>query len=163
MTGEVNLKILIADGDAQAADLLKQTLASFKITDTEIVSSAPDVWQKLNEAEYDILFCELDLSPTGGIDLIHKLRSSPLSPDPIIPIITHTLSCTADDVKNARDAGSTEFLAKPLNIKSLINVLTIVAEKPRYFVFSENFIGPDRRRKNTPLAKGEFDKRKVFL
>jgi two-component system, chemotaxis family, chemotaxis protein CheY len=49
-------------------------------------------------------------------------------------------------VLRARDAGITEFLAKPISATALYErILTLVAN-PRPFIRTKSYFGPDRRR-----------------
>ena len=49
-------------------------------------------------------------------------------------------------VVSARDAGVTEFLAKPISAKSLYERILNVVANPRPFIRSKTYFGPDRRR-----------------
>jgi DNA-binding response OmpR family regulator len=51
----------------------------------------------------------------------------------------------------ARDAGVTEFLAKPISAKGLYQRILNVVANPRPFIKTKNYFGPDRRR-NTNAA-----------
>jgi DNA-binding response OmpR family regulator len=57
-------------------------------------------------------------------------------------------------VSAARDAGVNEFLVKPVTAKSLMERLTLIVNKPRNFVKSKNYFGPDRRRRPDPNYGG---------
>jgi two-component system, chemotaxis family, chemotaxis protein CheY len=46
----------------------------------------------------------------------------------------------------ARDAGVTEFLAKPLSAKALYQRVLNVVANPRPFIKTKTYFGPDRRR-----------------
>ena len=46
----------------------------------------------------------------------------------------------------ARDAGVTEFLAKPITAQNLFARITEILERPRAFVRCNGYFGPDRRR-----------------
>jgi two-component system, chemotaxis family, chemotaxis protein CheY len=46
----------------------------------------------------------------------------------------------------ARDAGVTEFLAKPISAKALYNRILNVVAHPRPFIRTKTYFGPDRRR-----------------
>jgi DNA-binding response OmpR family regulator len=59
-------------------------------------------------------------------------------------------STEAGRVKEAIDAGVTEFLAKPISVAELQKKLTMVMSPPRRLVTSENYCGPDRRRSVLP-------------
>jgi hypothetical protein len=49
-------------------------------------------------------------------------------------------------VIGARDAGVTEFLAKPISAKGLYQRILNVVANPRPFIKTETYFGPDRRR-----------------
>jgi DNA-binding response OmpR family regulator len=50
----------------------------------------------------------------------------------------------------ARDAGVTEFLAKPISAKALYQRILNVVVNPRPFVKTKSYFGPDRRRNVNP-------------
>jgi DNA-binding response OmpR family regulator len=62
-------------------------------------------------------------------------------------------------VIEARDAGVSEFLVKPFTTKSLYQRIVHLIERPRQFVRSGEYFGPDRRRRVEDFA-GE-DRRQV--
>ena len=62
----------------------------------------------------------------------------------------------------ARDSGITEFLRKPFTAEALYKRIEAIVEKPRPFVLSDNFTGPDRRRKADKDFKGT-DKRGKWI
>jgi two-component system chemotaxis response regulator CheY len=47
----------------------------------------------------------------------------------------------------ARDAGANEFMAKPFSVKGVAKRLEEVIRRPRPFIRSSVYFGPDRRRK----------------
>ena len=49
-------------------------------------------------------------------------------------------------VEAARDAGVTEFLAKPITAQNLFARIAEIVERPRAFVRCDAYFGPDRRR-----------------
>jgi DNA-binding response OmpR family regulator len=55
----------------------------------------------------------------------------------------------------ARNAGITEYVAKPFNAKSLILRIREVIERPRPFVDVGVYFGPDRRRRTEVMSEGE--------
>jgi len=86
-----------------------------------------------------------------GIDFIHRIRLAADSPDPFVPIIVVTAKSTLKNVFEARDAGMTEFLAKPVSAQTIYNRICATIEHNRPFVRTTSFFGPDRRRR-----KGTF-------
>jgi two-component system, chemotaxis family, chemotaxis protein CheY len=62
-------------------------------------------------------------------------------------------------VINARDAGITEFLAKPISAKGLYQRVLNVVANPRPFIRTKSYFGPDRRR-NTTVSYAGPERRK---
>jgi two-component system, chemotaxis family, chemotaxis protein CheY len=54
----------------------------------------------------------------------------------------------------ARDAGVTEFLAKPLSAKALYQRILNVVANPRPFIKTKTYFGPDRRRNTSGTYNG---------
>jgi hypothetical protein len=57
-------------------------------------------------------------------------------------------------VVSARDAGVTEFLAKPISAKALYQRILNVVANPRPFIRTKTYFGPDRRRNVNPNYVG---------
>jgi two-component system, chemotaxis family, chemotaxis protein CheY len=57
-------------------------------------------------------------------------------------------------VTAARDAGVTEFLAKPISAKALYQRIVNVVANPRPFIKTKSYFGPDRRRNVNPNYVG---------
>jgi len=49
------------------------------------------------------------------------------------------------DVVTARDSGINEYVIKPFSARTIYDRLERLIEKPRDFIISAPFIGPDRR------------------
>ncbi|HEC14292.1 MAG TPA: response regulator, partial [Rhodospirillales bacterium] len=99
-----------------------------------------------------------DWSPSlDGIRLLHMVRRHEDSPDPYVPFIVISAHTGLNDILTARDAGMTEFLAKPISPKLIYSRIRSVIEKSRIFVRTRNFFGPDRRRRK--IALKDHDRR----
>jgi len=61
-----------------------------------------------------------------------------------------------DELERYRDAGVTEFLGKPITARGVVERITQVVEHARSFVRTENYFGPDRRRRVDPHYSGPF-------
>jgi len=57
-------------------------------------------------------------------------------------------------VHEALDVGVHEFLTKPVSPTKLYKTIQTLIEKPRAFVRSKEYFGPDRRRRADPNFKG---------
>jgi CheY-like chemotaxis protein len=61
-----------------------------------------------------------------------------------------TAQADKESVSVARDAGITEFVAKPFSAKTLSTRIIQIIDNPRVFVESKDFVGPCRRRRGEP-------------
>lgn len=82
------------------------------------------------------------------------MRTAKDSPDPYVPIVMLTGHTEMIRVVVARDAGVTEFLAKPISAKGLLSRLISVIEQPRPFIRTKTYFGPDHRRQNIGPHRG---------
>jgi two-component system, chemotaxis family, chemotaxis protein CheY len=102
----------------------------------------------------DLVMTDLSMQPLDGIDFVRLLRNSPDSPNQMAPVIMITGHSTFARVNEARDAGVSEFLAKPLTARGVIQRLHQAVEHPRSFVRTDDYFGPDRRRRNESAYSG---------
>jgi len=72
------------------------------------------------------------------------------------PIIMLTGHSEKRRVTVARDAGVTEFLAKPITAQNLFTRIAEIVERPRAFVRCDNYFGPDRRRRQNDDYPGPW-------
>ena len=94
------------------------------------------------------------MSPMDGLELTRKVRSATGVSNPFVPIVMTTANSEERHVIQARNAGVTEFLVKPLTVRSVYSRLCAIIERPRVFVNGGGYLGPDRRRRNDPSYSG---------
>jgi DNA-binding response OmpR family regulator len=81
-----------------------------------------------------------------GLELTQMIRQPGANANPYVPIIMLTGHSEKKRIIGARDAGVTEFLAKPISAKSLYERILNVVANPRPFIKTKSYFGPDRRR-----------------
>jgi DNA-binding response OmpR family regulator len=59
-------------------------------------------------------------------------------------------------VEAARDAGVTEFLAKPITSQNILLRIAEIVDRPRPFVRCDGYFGPDRRRRRDDSHTGPW-------
>jgi DNA-binding response OmpR family regulator len=74
------------------------------------------------------------------------IRQPGSSGNPYVPIIMLSGHSERKRIVTARDAGVTEFLAKPISAKALYERILSVVASPRPFIKTQTYFGPDRRR-----------------
>lgn len=104
----------------------------------------------------DILIVDWHMVPMSGIELVEKVRKSPQSPNKTVPIIMMTGYSAMPRVSEARDCGATEFLVKPFSANDIARRIAYVINKPRDFIETDDFFGPDRRRRKIENYKGPY-------
>lgn len=102
----------------------------------------------------DLVITDWLMEPMDGIDLIRMIRKNTDSPDPFVPIILMTGYSDQPRVEAARDCGVTEFLMKPYSARDMYARIVQIIEKPRQFVDTGDFFGPDRRRRKNFTFNG---------
>lgn len=148
------LRLLIVDDNAHMRKMLTTILHAFGVTTIYQAANGVQAWTKLREFNPDIVFLDWMMPGMTGIELAKMIRTSPETPNPYVAIIMVTGYTQADHVHQARDAGVTEFLAKPISANGILSRMTAVIENPRSFVRTADYFGPCRRRRNSREYQG---------
>lgn len=151
-----NICVLIVEDNQPMLDLAKSIMQTFGVKDVVTARNGEEGFRRFREHNPDIVIADWMMKPMDGISLARRIRNDPGSPNQFVPIILMTGFSERRRVLQARDAGITEFLVKPFNARDLYRRLVQVIERPRQFVRSDDFFGPDRRRKKTDGYKGTF-------
>lgn len=109
--------------------------------------------------EVDIIMADHLMEPGSGLGLLKYVRSHESEKIKFIPFIMMSGEADRDAVTAARDAGVTEYLAKPMSVVGVASRLLAVIDRPRAFIRAPDYFGPDRRRQTLPY-NGE-DKRQI--
>jgi CheY-like chemotaxis protein len=104
---------------------------------------------------FDVIVSDLFMTPVDGLQLLRWVRTHPASFNPFIPFVMLSGTTEPAVVAEARNAGVTEFLAKPVNAKALAQRLLSLIDHPRQFVCTQEYFGPDRRRRDAPPGTAE--------
>ena len=81
-----------------------------------------------------------------GLELTSMIRQPNAKPNPCVPIIMLTGCTEKKNVMKAREAGVTEFLAKPFSAKGLYTRILNIVMNQRPYINSNHYFGPERRR-----------------
>lgn len=102
----------------------------------------------------DIVLTDWHMPGGSGLEMVKQIRFDALSPNRMVPVIMMTGYSAFPRVSAARDTGVTEFLVKPFTADDLAKRLAYVINKPRDFIESNEYFGPDRRRRGVEDYKG---------
>jgi CheY-like chemotaxis protein len=154
-----HLKALVVEDNAHMRVLLRSLLQALGIgTVYESVDGASG-FAELRDRKPDFVLTDLSMKPVDGIEFTRRVRLGRDSPNPYLPIIMVTGHTEKARVMAARDAGVTEFLAKPITTQNLLMRLIEVVERPRPFIRCEGYFGPDRRRHKMEDYAGPWRRR----
>jgi CheY-like chemotaxis protein len=142
-----SLKLLLVEDNMQMRVLLRQLVISLGITDVVEATNGKDALAITQDSHVDLILTDLSMQQMDGIEFTKAVRLSSESTNPYVPIIMVTGHSERHRVEAARDAGVTEFLAKPITTKNLFLRITEIVERPRSFVRCSDYFGPDRRRR----------------
>lgn len=150
------LKILIVDDIRHTRVLLTEILRAIGIQQIYEASDGAEGLQVMRTHNIDIVLADLAMEPLDGIDFVRLLRNSPDSPNPMVPILMITGHSTLRRIHEARDVGVNEFMAKPITARGVIGRLQQIIDHPRPFIRTDDYFGPDRRRKSDPDHPGPW-------
>ena len=148
------LNVLVVEGQLFSRRLMRDVLHALGIVNVAVYY-ADELFDKTDlEFQPDVIFT--DWSPTtDGIELIKSIRRNRANLDRCIPVVVVSAFTDLKHVCLARDAGMTEYLARPVSGEMIYRRLCSLVEHPRNFIETEIFFGPDRRRRVLDFGGGE--------
>jgi CheY-like chemotaxis protein len=144
------LKTLVVDDNEHMRQIMRTMLLALGVSRPRIAASGEEALRRIGEWDPDLVITDLQMVPMDGIALVRALRRQEQPKLARVGIILMTAHGDRDSICAARDAGVTEFLAKPVSVRSLADRIVQIVERPRAFVQTDTYVGPDRRRRTTP-------------
>ncbi len=149
-----NLKVLLVDDNAHMRAIASAVLQSAGIRSVREASDGGAALESLRDYPADLVIIDFNMFPLDGVEFTRLVRNSPDTANPYLPIIMMTGHSEKSRVYEARDAGVTEFVVKPITAKAILDRIQAVIFHPRPFVKTEGYFGPDRRRTTASNYKG---------
>lgn len=143
------LRVLLVDDNADMRALVKSLIHAMGIKKVVECADGGEALHELKIQSYDLIITDWMMQPIDGIEFVQMIRTAPDSPCPKANIIMLTGNTGLEQVMEARDAGITEFLAKPISAEKLYTRIISVLKSPRSFVSEKSYSGPDRRRRDS--------------
>jgi len=146
-----NVSVMIIDDYAPMRKILISLFRELGINRLSQATGGAEALNLIKTNEPDVIILDAIMEPMDGLEFTRKVRAGEAGIDPFVPIIMVSGQTEMRHILNARDAGVTEFLAKPISARAMYARLCTVISNPRLFVRTETFFGPDRRRKAQPF------------
>ncbi len=142
------LNVLVVDDNKYMLILLKEILRALQVRSVKTAGDGADALKLLKTFDADLIITDWKMDPLDGLDLVEMIRRGSDSTNPYVPIIMVTGHTEYNRVVEAINSGINEFLAKPVSASSLYSRIVSVIERPRRFIRTDKFVGPDRRRRS---------------
>ncbi len=148
------LSILVVEDTAPMRKLITSVLETLGVGRVFSADNGERGFELFKRENPDIVIADWHMEPMSGIELTREIRGNMLSPNRMVPIVLVTGYSALNRVSEARDAGVTEFLIKPFSANDLAKRIAYVINKPRDYIDSREYFGPDRRRRSTTEFEG---------
>jgi len=138
--------VLIVDDNAAVRGILRTILHAMG---AKTVYEAADVRAAMSHLKHDaidLMIVDWKMHPVDGLTLVRWVRNPDKGNNAKLPILMLTCYADAARVREARDAGVTEFMVKPFSPESIYQHIRAIMHQPRRFVSHSSYFGPDRRR-----------------
>lgn len=145
------LNVLLVDDSRNMLRLMEEILRALGIRNVISVIDAADAFREMRINAIDLVIIDLEMQPLDGLEFLRMVRTAKDSPNKYVPAIMLTAHTQMANVMEARDAGAHDFLAKPVSPISVYQRIVSVIDKPRPFVKTKTYFGPDRRRREIPF------------
>ena len=132
-------RVLIVDDNAANAELLEAYLKDSPWR-VEIACSGGDALEKVESFGPDLILLDIMMPDMSGYEVCSRLKGDSETAD--IPIIMVTALTELEDVEKAVEAGTDDFLSKPVNrmelvtrVKSLLRLRHLKSELQRTLAY----------------------------
>ena len=139
------LKVLLVDDNEHMRAIVGTILKGIGIVNLREARDGSEALEALRTWPADIAIVDFRMEPMDGVDLTRLVRNAADSRNPFLPIIMMTGFADRPRVEEARDAGVTELIVKPVTARAIIDRLNAVVYRPRPFVRTADYFGPQRR------------------
>lgn len=121
-------RALIIDADPEESTILELRMFEQGF-DVKLARSAEAATKLFEEAEFDLVVCELDLPDIDGLDFLANARKERWGRD--IAWIVHTRRQGRTEAQRAFDLGALDFVAKPVQADVLVAKIKAMLEQQR--------------------------------
>ena len=132
-------RVLVVDDNAANAEHLEAYLEGSG-WDIALAASGAEALRRCRESIPDIILLDIMMPDMSGYEVCRRLKGDPGTRD--VPVIMVTALTAVEDVEKAVDAGTDDFLSKPVNrielvtrVKSLLRLRHLKGELARTLAY----------------------------
>jgi two-component system, sensor histidine kinase len=113
--------VLVAEDDAVNRMVVSKMLGAFDV-ELRVVADGVEAVETVAESNYDVVLMDVRMPEMDGLAATRAIRAQGGRFE-TLPIVALTANAFAEDVKICREAGMSDFLAKPLRKPALVAAL----------------------------------------
>lgn len=144
----VNLEkasVLLLDDNPMGMSILVQIITGLGARRLHRCASVEQAREAASEHEIDLAIVDSMAPDGGGYDFVRWLRTEATEPNCHAPVMVTTSHTPSRDVARARDCGGHIIIKKPIAPIVMLERILWVSKGGRAFLYSDGYVGPDRR------------------
>ena len=106
-----NMKILIVDDFSTMRRIIRNILKQLEFINVEEAEDGSIAFEKLKEANYDLLITDWNMPNMTGLDLLKEVRANEKLKD--LKVLLVTAEAEKENIIQAAQAGANEYVVKP--------------------------------------------------
>ena len=106
-----NMKILIVDDFSTMRRIIRNILKQLEFINVEEAEDGSVAFEKLKEADYDLLITDWNMPNMSGLDLLKEIRANEKLED--LKILLVSAEAEKENIIQAAQAGANEYVVKP--------------------------------------------------
>lgn len=115
------LRVLVAEDDAVNRMVVSKMLGAFEV-ELRVVTDGVEAVAAASEVDYDVVLMDVRMPDMDGLAATRAIRAQGGRFE-ALPIVALTANAFPEDVRICREAGMSDFLAKPLRKPALVEAL----------------------------------------
>ena len=118
----VGLRVLVVDDDRVALTVLCAMLRAAG-ADVEGASSGTEALERLGQARFDFLLCDVYMPGVDGFEVVRRVRQLAPLPAGEVPAVAITAHPSFESRRDALRAGFTDLVSKPVEPAALVDLV----------------------------------------
>lgn len=152
-------KLLVVDDENNLRLVVQKELSRLGHT-VDTASDGEKAWHELEQQDYDVLLCDINMPRLDGISLLRRLREKRQNPPEVIMLTGHA---TVETAIEAMKLGAYDYLTKPYRITELAALVTQASEKQQLKIDNQRLRAQIERNKVMPDIVAESPQMKEIL
>lgn len=152
-------KLLVVDDENNLRLVVQKELSRLGHS-VETESDGENAWKALEENDFDVLLCDINMPRLDGIGLLRRLREKRPNPPEVIMLTGHA---TVETAIEAMKLGAYDYLTKPYRITELAALVTQASEKQQLKLDNQRLRAQLERNKALPEIIAESSQMKEVL